>query len=55
MKTFIFTSFVDFVLDSCCSYKTMYALNTVKIIPWPASPNITPKRNGNVIIVYKAK
>lgn len=33
----------------------MYALNAVKMIPCPASPNITPNRNGNVIIVYKAK
>lgn len=36
------------------SRKTIHAENASIINPWPASPNITANKNGNVVVVYKA-
>lgn len=44
-----------FCFDSCFSNFTIMAANNVIMRPWPTSPNITAKRNGNVTIVYKAE
>lgn len=36
------------------SFQTRYSANNSIISPWPASPNMTANRNGNVMIVNGA-
>lgn len=49
-----YTSLSDFSEAIFFSNKIIYKPNRNMMEPWPASPNITPNRNGNVAQVYSA-
>ena len=48
------TSLLILFFINCFSRIIMNPAKVVNTAPWPASPNITLNRNGNVTIVYKA-
>lgn len=49
-----FTSSLIFFDISHFSLTTINSANNVIMQPWPASPNMTANKNGNVITVYGA-